>query len=118
MPQQEITLQPRRADPKQLRAFDTRDDRVELLGLLAHLSPQQRVAWFAWACSQATLGPSSVRPVVGSDTRRLAELARNCDKADKALTADIVCSLSVLTCNYALNLNDLVTELVRRVRGR
>jgi hypothetical protein len=41
---------------------DQLDDRRELVTLLNHLPPRQRVAFLQWACSRATVPNSRVSP--------------------------------------------------------
>jgi hypothetical protein len=105
-----------KAAPGQLRHYDNRDDRVELVRLLKHLSPARRVRFLRWACAQAR-----VPAVVGLNTYALAAKAASCSEADEALTMDVLFSLCHLAMEselYKVDLSACLTHLVAMVRGK
>lgn len=109
----------KRANPSQILAYDTRDDRMEILSLLKNLSPAKRLEFFAWACSVAVLpGTVSMHPGVSPDTIQLAKKARSCDRANESLTIDIVQSLTHLWINYSLDVGECLARLVLLARGK
>lgn len=107
-----------KSNPGQIKAFDNRDDRLEIANLLKHLPPLKRLAFFRWACSQATLpGTFGLHPAVAQSTVDLARTARHCDRADEQLTIDCMMSLSHMAIDYELDLSRVLAELVRVVRA-
>ena len=121
MPRHEIPvpfqLKPK-ANPGQIKAYDTRDDRLEIATLLKHLSPSRRIEFLRWCCSQALLPGSRIHPGVSPDTVKLAKAARHCDNANERLTIEIVMDLSHMAIDYALNLSACLAHLVLMARGR
>lgn len=114
-----ILGQKAKARPAQIKAYDNVDDRLEIATLLKHLSPNQRLAYFRWVCSQAIMpGTFCLHPAVAPSTVKLAEQARHCDRADERLTMDILQSTTHMLIDYSLDASKCLTELVRRVRGK
>jgi hypothetical protein len=95
---------------------DNLDDRREVFYLLGKLPPLERVGLLAWACRHATLGKSSVRPVVATKTRQLAERARWDSAADQRLTHEIFRDLWMLDVNFRVNFETLLRRLEQAVR--
>lgn len=91
---------------------------MELLCLLNHLSPMKRVDFLAWVCSKSALPRTTIPPKVMPETYQLANAATRCDVANERLTMSILMDVSMIATNYAVDLQDCVAELVRRVRGR
>lgn len=113
-----IPLPKPKAKPGQIKPYDNRDDRIEIGRLLVHLPPYRRVAFLAWACSQAILPGSWIHPVVGITTKELAEKAMKCDRADGALTMDVLLSITHMAIDYSLDLSACLARLVLMARGR
>ncbi len=108
-----------KANPKQIKAYDNVDDRLEICTLLKHLPPDHRLAYFRWVCSKAIMpGTYCLHPAVGPSTVKWAEEARHCDRANEQLTIDIIQSLSHMLIDYSLDAKVCLEELVRRVRGK
>src|ERR1700733_8234221 len=107
-----------KAKPGQIKAYDNRDDRLEIANLIKHLPPARRLLFFRWACSQAWLPGSCIHPGVGEPTIRFAELARHCDRANEQLTIDIMQSLTHMWIDYALDAAACLRHLVAMVRGK
>ena len=102
-----------KSNPGQIKAYDNRDDRLEIANLLKHLPPMKRLAFFRWACAQATLpGTFGLHPAVAQSTVDLARTARHCDRADEQLTIDIMMSLSHMSIDYQLDLAACLDRLV------
>ena len=95
---------------------DNLDDRREVYHQLSKLPPQKRLAWLEWACRNATLGKSSVRPIVAAKTRQLAERARWDSAADVRLTMEIFFDLWQMTINYCVDMDLLLRGLERHAR--
>lgn len=95
---------------------DNLDDRREVYHLLARLPPQQRLAFLDWACHQATLGKSQIRPIVAAKTRRLAEQARWDSSADTRLTLEIFFDLWMLDVNYRVDFEATLNSLEQHAR--
>lgn len=119
--------------------MDDRDSRLELRTLLCHLPPWRRIAFLQWACAQATLASSTIHPTLERSTVclaeqatgwtlagqplvpqratvRLAEMAAICDRADDALTMEIVFDICHLTMHFALDLPRVMDQLVSMAR--
>lgn len=108
-----------KSNPGQIRAYDNRDDRLEIANLLKHLSPARRLAFLRWACSQATLpGTFGLHPVVQHSTTKLARDAERCDRADESLTMDVLQSLTHMAIDYSLDLAKCLAKLVEMARGK
>lgn len=95
---------------------DNLDDRREIFCLLAKLPPRKRVSWLEWACRNATLGRSSIQPVVSSKTRQLAEAARWDNSADERLSLEIFWDLWHLDVSFQVDFEQLLKHLERSVR--
>ncbi len=95
---------------------DNLDDRREVFRLLRRLPPRERVAWLDWACRQATLGRSAVRPFVNASTRRLAEQARHDTAADERLTLEIFFDLWHLDVSFRVDFEALLRGLEQATR--
>lgn len=106
----------RQPDPRQLRDYDTRDDRTEVYRLLAMLAPARRVAFLEWACAQSTLPCSLLRPHVDRSTYELAKAARWDDAASDRLNMDVFMSCWLLSTNYDVDLKKIVLGLEQFVR--
>lgn len=92
---------------------------MELLTLLNHLKPAARLEYHAWVCKQAVIpGTYGLHPQISPETKRLALIARHCDRAHEKLTMSIITDISHMAIDYAVNLDACVDELVRRVRGK
>lgn len=100
----------------QYALLDTLDDRREIHQLLAKLSPTRRIAFLRWACNQAVLPKSKIRPVVAQKTIDLAALAVRDSSADTRLTLDLYFDLWRLSIAYEFDLDSALTELVAWVR--
>lgn len=96
--------------------YDTLDDRREVYHLLSKLPPAQRVGWLDWACRQATLGASGVRPIVQQKTRQLAHQARWDSAADRRLTLEVYFDLWMMSLNYRVDFDVLLRLLERSAR--
>lgn len=107
-----------RATPGQIKMVDNRDDRLEIATLIKHLSPARRVDFLRWACSQAFLPGSWIHPAVAPSTVKLAEQARSCDRANDALTMDVLMTLTHMGIDYALDLSKCLEHLVLMVRNK
>lgn len=108
-----------KANPGQIRAYDNRDDRLEIARLLGHLPPARRVEFLQWACSQAVLpGTFGLHPNVALSTVAMAARARHCDRANEALTIDVMQSLTHMAIDYSLDLSKCLARLVLMARGR
>ena len=107
----------RKAVPGQIKPYNNVMDRLELLTLLNHLSPQRRVAFLAWVCSQAVLPCSNISPQVALQTRQLADEARHCDRANERLTITVLMDWSHISIDYAVSLDRCVERLVLMARG-
>ena len=118
MPVHEIPLVPsqRSARPDQIRAYDNRDDRLELANLLKHLSPLRRVQFLQWVCALAVLPHSGIHPQPTRAMWQLAEQARHCDAADERLTLSVLMDLVHMSIDYCVDLPLVVDELVRWAR--
>lgn len=108
-------ISPCRSKPGHV-VHDNLDDRREIFCLLKRLPPTQRLSWLQWACRHAALGKSSVRPVVTSKTRRLAEQARWDNSADERLTLEIFWDLWHLDVSYRVDFETLLKRLEQAVR--
>lgn len=97
---------------------DNLDDRREIYHLLARLPPKRRLGWLEWACRNATLGESKVRPVVAAKTRQLADQARWDSSANTRLTMEVFFDLWMLSVNYRMDFESLLRRLEAVVRGR
>lgn len=97
---------------------DNLDDRREVFYLLGKLSPLERVQWLEWACRHATLGRSTVRPVVARKTRELALRARWDTAAAERLTLVIWWDLWMLDVNFRVDFEALLRGLEAAVRRR
>ena len=107
-----------RADQKQILAHENIDSRREIHQLLERLSPARRIKFAAWACSQAVLPNTEVRPVVAPKTRRLAERARWDSEADRQLSLEVYWDCWFLCSSYKFNLDKALARLVEMVRNR
>lgn len=108
-----------KANPGQIKAYDNRDDRIEIANLLGHLEPRKRVQFFAWACSKAILpGTRNLHPLVGAATYKLLAASRHCDRANEQLTIDILQSLTHMWIDYQLDARDCLTKLEAMARGK
>lgn len=99
-----------------LLLLDTRDDRRELVVLLAKLSPAARVAFLGWCCSRCA-GPNGTRPA--PSVLRMGEtikMAYRCDRADNRLVNEVYADLLLLASQWGLDLAAAAAELERRVR--
>lgn len=120
MPHHDIPL-PRpkpKANPGQIKAIDTRDDRLEIATLLKHLPPMRRIEFLRWVCSQATLPGSNIHPGVNPSTVKLAERARSCDQANESLTMEIILDITHMGIDYALDFQKCLTHLVSMARNK
>lgn|ERR1019366_3339016 len=109
----------RKANPGQIKAYDNRDDRLEIATLLKHLPPFRRLEFFRWACSQAVLpGTFGLHPGVAESTVQLTREARHCDRADERLTMDILLSLTRMWIDFALDTAKCLEHLVLMVRKK
>lgn len=120
-PHSEILLpfpKPRaKAQPGQIKAFDNRDDRLEIANLLGHLSPKRRLAFLRWACLHATLpGTIGNHPIAAFSTVELARKARHCDRANESLTMDVLSSLVHMSIDYQLDLAACLAHLTLMAR--
>ena len=106
-------------DFKQVLQFDSPDERREIQRLVGRLSPNRRVEFLQWCCTQARLTPtSSSYPRVGKMSYELADKARWDSSANARLNIDIVMSVYSLTAQYEFNLERALLKLVEWVRGR
>lgn len=100
-----------------MKQFDNLDDRREIHHMLARLSPTARVAFVDWCCARCCKTSIGRDPVqVQAKTRKLADLARVDDSADKRLSFDLYFDLWFLAMNWGLDLGEVADELTRRVR--
>ncbi len=113
-----IPLSFKPAKPEQIRAYDTRDDRLEIARLLKHLSPIRRVRFFEWVCAGTRLPHTDAPPKVGQSTYDLLQRARSCDRADEALTMDVYLCVIHMAVNYAFDLSRALAYLVLMVRNK
>lgn len=95
---------------------DSLDDRREVYHLLSKLPPAARVAWLEWACKNATLGTSRIRPTVAAKTRQLAAQARWDTAADERLTLEIFFDLFQMSINFRVDFEALLKGLEAQVR--
>ena len=94
-------------------------DRMELITLLNHLAPDERLAYLAWVCRQAVIpGTFGLHPGIAPETRKTADRARHCDRNNEKLTIDIIADLSHMSIDYAVDLDKCIAELVRLARGK
>lgn len=103
----------------QLLVLDTVDDRRELVTLLDHLPPRERVAFLHWACEQVkpTERGHLPAPVPGGyDEVTLA--AYRCDRASDRLTRMVYSDVLVILHQWGIDALRLAAELERRVRTR
>lgn len=105
-----------RHNPRQVRAFDNRDDRGEIRRLLCFLPPLERVRFDAWCCAKAAVPGWGERPKVMRKTWDLARQARWDSSADERLTLEVWLDLWTLANQYAFDLDVALQRLVRVVR--
>lgn len=103
---------------KQLLYHDNREDRTEIHRLLCRLAPADRLQFLRWACQNATLPNSAVRPRVSRKTVELAGLARHDDSADRRLSLECFFDLMFLANSYSFDLDQALARLVEMVRRR
>lgn len=101
-------------------SMDTLDDRKEIIGLLNHLSPADRVAWLEFQCKKAAKPYLGLAPKPSQETLRLAEMARWDDKASERLTIEVYLDTIHLSTQYDHDLLAAAKGLERvvKVRGR
>ena len=103
---------------KELRAFDSLDDRREIYYLLARLPPRRRVQWLAHACSGAVIPQSRTRPHVSPKTWARAEACQRDDSLDEGLTTEVFFDFWTMAANYGLDVAKAIEALVRMARGK
>lgn len=96
-------------------AYDSLDDRRELVVLLNHLPPAARVGYLAWCCSHARNG-SKLRPVPARSFAGMAAAARRCDRASDRLTTAVYLDVLTLAAQYGLDLTGAALALGHWVR--
>ena len=96
--------------------LDTLDDRKEIWYLLHRLSPNRRVAFLDWCCSQVS-GPNGTRPI--PSRLRMAEtirMAYRCDNADLRLTNELYTDVIALGHQWQLDVGRAAVVLEQFVR--
>lgn len=101
-----------------VRSLDNLDDRREVHGLLAKLSPRRRYNFLAWACEQCWLPNSNVHPSPSwfRMGERVRAATRGDDEQDLALTNEIYTDLWHLTMQYELSARVIAAALEACVR--
>jgi len=108
-----------KATPGQIKPYNNRMDRMELLTLLNHLSPKRRIEYLAWVCSQVVLpGTFGLHPAIAPETKKLADDARHCDRANERLTVAIMMDISHLAIDFAGNFDECVDHLILMARNK
>lgn len=101
---------------KELRTYDTRDDRREVYYLLARLPPRRRVEWLERACRGAFLPRTKTRPHVSAKTWQRADEAMRDDSLDEGLTTEVFFDFWTMAANYGLDVAAALEVLVRMAK--
>ena len=96
-----------------LVVYDNRDDRKEVVTLLARLSPAMRVFWLSWCCRQVNgNGHSALKQQVSMDTIKLMEQARWDSSCDQRLTQECWTDVWYLAAQHGLDMEAALLRLV------
>ena len=100
-----------------LLSLDTLDDRREIWGMLARLSPSLRVAFLARWCARVPRERGTPKPSLFR-MGATVKAARTCGTADRRLTNELYHDFLQLACNFGVDLGLVAADLEQVTRGR